>query len=183
MNSTTSLIARQLSLSMYKGKGKIVKKIVIISTMLLLITLTGCSNKQKEKVIESNLGDAKVTESAVDEDAVITINGKNARDTIHHIHTFYNGTICYGGYKDVSEKDQLEMARKIRKYIGEFNTENENLQDDLDKINSIATNIIKRGTSNSKSAYIALHKMFHDLDIYINDYEEEPFNVTNYGGK
>ena len=159
------------------------KKIVMVSTLLLLIMLTGCSNKQKEKVIENNLGDAKLTESAVDEDAVITINGKNAGDTIHHIHTFYNGTICYGGYKDVSEIDQLEMARKIRKYIGEFNTENENLQDDLDKINTIATKIIKRGTSNSESAYIALHKMFHDLDIYINDYKEEPFNVTNYRGK
>ena len=159
------------------------KKIIMVSTILLFITLTGCNNKQKEKVIENNLDDAKSTESAIDEDAVITINGKNAGDTIHHIHTFYNGTICYGGYKDVSENDQLEMARKIQKYIGEFNTENENLQDDLDKINTIATNISKRGTSNSESAYITLHRMFHDLDIYINDYKEEPFNVTKYRGK
>lgn len=159
------------------------KKIIIVSTILLFIILTGCSNKQKEKVIENNLDDAKLTESAIDEDAIITINEKNAGDTIHHIHTFYNGTICYGGYKDVSEKDQLEMARKILKYIEEFNTENENLQDDLDKINTIATNIRKRGTSNSESAYIALHRMFHDLDIYINGYKEKPFNVTNYRGK
>ena len=51
---------------------------------------------------------------------------------------------------------------------------------DFDRIRSLATSIIEK--DRDKQNVVILHRIFHDLDIDINSYENEDyFEVTNYG--
>ena len=51
---------------------------------------------------------------------------------------------------------------------------------DFDRIRSLATFIIEK--EKDKQNVVMLHRIFHDLDIDMNNYENEDyFEVTNYG--
>lgn len=101
-------------------------------------------------------------------------------------HDFYNETTGYGSISSLDWDKQRDEANVILDTLDEQlpNVENETLKNDLERIRELVNAVLDdRETDHVRS----LHRMFHDLDIALNDYNAydkiwnatETLNTTN----
>lgn len=98
---------------------------------------------------------------------------------VSEMHDFYNETTGYGGISSLDWERQKAKANTILDTLDEriADVEDEALNKDLERIQELADAIINgEETENVRS----LHRMFHDLDIALNDYNAYDiiWNVT-----
>ena len=96
---------------------------------------------------------------------------KNVGEFVSEKHAFYNDTTGYGAINSLNWEDQFQQAKNVEEKINDLlqTVENEPLKKDLSKIQQLAQRVQKE-----KDATIIrdLHRMFHDLDIALNDYSQ-----------
>ncbi|SFE04700.1 hypothetical protein SAMN05216238_107191 [Lentibacillus persicus] len=88
---------------------------------------------------------------------------------VSETHEFYNETTGYGGISSLDWQNQREKATAILETLDEQlpTVEDEALKQDLREIQTLANAVTEEeDASNVRS----LHRMFHDLDIGLNDY-------------
>ncbi|WP_010529721.1 hypothetical protein [Lentibacillus jeotgali] len=99
---------------------------------------------------------------------------------VSETHDFYNETTGYGGISSLDWNEQEKRANTILSTLDEeiANINDEALTKDLKQIQGLA-NAVKNEekTENIRT----LHRMFHDLDIALNDYNayDVIWNATN----
>ncbi|QKY68343.1 hypothetical protein [Lentibacillus sp. CBA3610] len=94
-------------------------------------------------------------------------------------HDFYNETTGYGGISSLDWDRQREEANLILNTLEDKLPEVEDnvLQADLERIRELANGVINE----KESGHVrTLHRMFHDLDIAMNDYNtyDKIWNAT-----
>ena len=103
----------------------------------------------------------------------------NESELIQQAHHFYNQTAGWGRIDSLNWEEQQQFCQILLNSLDVIK-EKESLVKDFDHIRSLAT-IIKE-KEKDKQNVVMLHRIFHDLDIDINNYENEDyFEVTNYG--
>jgi hypothetical protein len=94
-------------------------------------------------------------------------------------HHFYNQTVGWGKIKSLNWQEQQQYSQLLLDSLDAIE-EKESLTIDFNYINSLATFIIEK--DKDKDHVILLHRIFHDLDMDVNKYENDDyFEVTNYG--
>jgi len=94
-------------------------------------------------------------------------------------HQFYNNTTGWGRIEALNWQDQQEFAQLLLTSLSQIEKK-ESMQKDFTHIQSLATFIVE--DNKDKEHVILLHRIFHDLDIDVNQYEHEDyFDVTHYG--
>ncbi len=137
---------------------------------------------------------SKQTSNQVKGQAVLTSNGEKMiekkveiasepfvshSELIQKGHQFYNDTTGWGRIEVLNWEDQQKFAQILLISLNEIE-EKESLQKDLNHIQSLATFIVEN--NKEKEHILFLHRIFHDLDIDVNQYEHEDyFDVTQYG--
>ncbi|SFB28921.1 hypothetical protein SAMN04488072_11363 [Lentibacillus halodurans] len=101
-------------------------------------------------------------------------------------HDFYNETTGYGGISSLDWDEQRKEANAILEILDEElpDVEDGALQEDLEHIQELANAVMNEEDS---SRVRSLHRIFHDLDIALNDYNTydkiwnatETLNTTN----
>ncbi|ALX48907.1 hypothetical protein [Lentibacillus amyloliquefaciens] len=88
---------------------------------------------------------------------------------ISDTHDFYNETTGYGGMSSLDWENQREKANTILDTLDDqlSAVEDETLKQDLEEIQTLANAVTDREEPNDVRS---LHRMFHDLDIGLNDY-------------
>ena len=100
-------------------------------------------------------------------------------ELIQKAHNFYNQTAGWGRVDSLNWEEQKRFCQLVV-YSLDVIKEKETLVKDFEHIRSLATAIIEK--DRDKQNVVMLHRIFHDLDIDINNYENEDyFEVTNYG--
>jgi hypothetical protein len=100
-------------------------------------------------------------------------------ELIQQAHHFYNQTTGWGKIDSLNWEEQKKFCQILLSSLDVIN-EKESLVKDFDHIRSLATTIKEK--EKDKQNVIMLHRIFHDLDIDMNNYENEDyFEVTNYG--
>ncbi|MBY0096728.1 hypothetical protein [Mesobacillus maritimus] len=125
------------------------------------------------KVVASNTV-AEFTEEAE------TSKYKNVGLFIKEFHDTYNDSLGWGGIDSVKWNEQKDIATEILNVMETIQTENQALQQDLDKISSYAKEVISG--KEDKDNLLKLHRFFHDLDIEFNGYGDtkDYYNITTY---
>ncbi|GGK02267.1 hypothetical protein GCM10007063_25710 [Lentibacillus kapialis] len=99
---------------------------------------------------------------------------------VSETHDFYNETTGYGGMSSLDWKKQTKKANTIRSTLDEKmrNVNDKALTKDLERIRELAKAVVN--TENKENVRM-LHRMFHDLDIALNDYNayDVIWNATN----
>lgn len=98
--------------------------------------------------------------------------GKKNQDIgqlVSETHEFYNETTGYGGISSLDWNKQTEKANTILSVLDEKMTDvnDEVLTKDLERIQKLADAVMNQEKTEDVRA---LHRMFHDLDIALNDY-------------
>ncbi|WP_246202571.1 hypothetical protein [Virgibacillus doumboii] len=98
---------------------------------------------------------------------------------VSKMHDFYNETTGYGGIAALDWDKQQKQADKVLNALKENipNVKNEKLTMDLERIQELA-NAAQKEKKTEHVRY--LHRMFHDLDIALNNYKayDKIWNVT-----
>jgi hypothetical protein len=103
----------------------------------------------------------------------------NESELIQEAHNFYNQTAGWGRIDSLNWEEQKRFCRIVVNSLDVIQ-EKESLIKDFERIRSLVTTIIEK--DRDKQNVVMLHRIFHDLDIDINNYENEDyFEVTNYG--
>ena len=98
---------------------------------------------------------------------------------IQQAHHFYNQTAGWGRIDSLNCEEHRKFSQLLLNSLDVIK-EKESLVKDFDRIRSLATFIIEK--EKDKQNVVMLHRIFHDLDIDMNNYENEDyFEVTNYG--
>jgi hypothetical protein len=100
-------------------------------------------------------------------------------EIIQQAHHFYNQTAGWGRIDSLNWEKQKEFAQLLLVSLDVIE-EKESLRKDFEHIHSLASFINEK--DKDKQNIILLHRIFHDLDIDMNNYENDDyFEVTNYG--
>lgn len=100
-------------------------------------------------------------------------------ELIQQAHNFYNQTAGWGRIDSLNWEEQKRFCQILLNSLDVIQ-EKESLVKDFERIRSLTTTVIEK--DRDKQNVVMLHRIFHDLDIYINNYENEDFfEVTNYG--
>ena len=103
----------------------------------------------------------------------------NETELIGQAHHFYNQTAGWGRIDSLNWEEHRKFSQLLLNSLDAIK-EKESLVKDFDRIRSLATFIIEK--EKDKQNVVMLHRIFHDLDIDMNNYENEDyFEVTNYG--
>ncbi|MFC0525274.1 hypothetical protein ACFFGV_16960 [Pontibacillus salicampi] len=110
-------------------------------------------------------------------------------DFIAQMHSFYNNTLGYGGYKSIDDQKQREQARKVLSYLQGQDSYEEIEWSDIESIQAHAQTALAKMDPSSDDdptqSLLYLHRYFHDLDVGLNDYDaaEKIWGVTKTVGK
>ncbi|MGM0899664.1 MAG: hypothetical protein ACQEXB_00860 [Bacillota bacterium] len=128
---------------------------------------------ESEKVVASET----VAEFTEEEE---TSKYKNVGLFIKEFHDKYNDTLGWGGIDSVKWNEQKDISTEILNVMDTIQTENQALQQDLDRISSYAKTVISG--KKDKDTLLKLHRYFHDLDIEFNGYgnTKDYYNITTY---
>lgn len=131
------------------------------------------ANDDGENVVESETI-AEFTEEAE------TSKYKNVGLFIDEFHDNYNDTLGWGRIDSVNWNEQKDIATEILNVMDTIQTENQALQQDLEKISSYAKTVTSG--KKDKDTLLKLHRYFHDLDIEFNGYGDtkDYYNITKY---
>lgn len=90
---------------------------------------------------------------------------------VSDIHNFYNETTGYGRIDSLNWEQQKKKAKEIANELQEkaAKIENKSLERDIEEILNLTKDIQDKKET---SVVRALHRMFHDLDIALNSYNE-----------
>ena len=95
-------------------------------------------------------------------------------------HKFYNNTTGYGKINSLTLSEQKKNAEGIIQLLPKLESSTA-LQTDLNRIRLLAENIVN-GKNDLKSNVLYLHRMFHDLDVFVNKFtHKDEFKVTDFG--
>lgn len=98
---------------------------------------------------------------------------------VSNSHDFYNDTTGYGDIESLDWDKQQERAGKILTSLDELlpNVKDKDLRSDLQRIQELAAKV---KDNNDKEKVRYLHRIFHDLDIALNNYKayDRIWNVT-----
>ncbi len=119
--------------------------------------LSGGETKSVEKTAQGNTEAAAA--SSEDQSGI----SKGINQFVKDEHHFYNQTLGYGGKDEIDYKKQRKEADYILEYLDQQDDYGEVKDSDIEKIRKLA----------GLDKFVELHRMFHDLDIAINNY-------TNY---
>lgn len=94
---------------------------------------------------------------------------QNVGEFIAEKHAFYNDTTGYGAINSLNWEDQRQQAKDVEEKVIEIlpTVENDSLKKDLLIIQQLAQ---RAQTENEVTIIRDLHRMFHDLDIALNEY-------------
>ena len=105
---------------------------------------------------------------------------ENGHDFIEEFHGFYNDTLGWGKVNTADYDKQRATAVRIVELIKSAEIPNEQLNGDFKLIESYANQVI---ASDDRDAMLKLHRLLHDLDIYLNGYSRAgSFGVTEFKG-
>lgn len=154
--------------------------------LLMMVLMQGCDKGQG--YMPDGDEEYEVVEEPAEEDIATVGDGNTKVHTlVSYCHKFYNKTICYNGYKNADGKEQRLMAEEILEMLEEVSTENDNLSKDIIEAKKVMEYIIDNSSEHSvelEKQYIRAHRLFHDLDIYLNGYDyKKAWGVTSYKGK
>ncbi|MFC4558977.1 hypothetical protein ACFO3D_12315 [Virgibacillus kekensis] len=98
---------------------------------------------------------------------------------VAEMHEFYNETTGYGAIESLDWENQRAKAEEILNMLEKQipAVENKPLKADLERIRGLANAAIE---NKDKADIKLLHRMFHDLDIALNEYKayDQIWNVT-----
>ncbi|SDJ82223.1 hypothetical protein [Sediminibacillus albus] len=95
---------------------------------------------------------------------------ENVGEFVSDTHSFYNDTTGYGRIDNLDWSEQTAKAEEILDTLNAMlpEVEDEALKSDLQEIERLANVLIEE---QQKGQAKSLHRMFHDLDIALNDYK------------
>ncbi len=104
----------------------------------------------------------------------------DGHEFIIDFHQFYNVTLCWGRVNTANYKEQKDKALEIIEALEGIEINNKDLYDDFIQIENLAKKVVE---NDNRKAMIALHRLFHDLDIHLNGYtRDDIFGVTAFKG-
>lgn len=111
--------------------------------------------------------------------ATIGRDNKEVGLFISETHHFYNRTTGYGAINSIEWNEQRNRATEVITIIDDLlpTVDNDALENDLKQIRQLAEQVM----NDKESTLIRdLHRMFHDLDIALNNYDgyDKIWNVT-----
>ena len=134
-------------------------------------------NKEKDEDASSNVLHEPTSKDIVQ---FATNEFENGHDFIEEFHGFYNDTLGWGKANTADYDEQRAKAVRIVELIKSAEIQNEQLNGDFKLIESYANQVI---ASDERDSMLKLHRLFHDLDIYLNGYSRaNSFGVTEFKG-
>jgi hypothetical protein len=125
---------------------------------------------------------SKVIHEPTSKDIIVfsTNEFENGHVFIEEFHGFYNDTLGWGKANTADYDKQQATAVRIVELIKSAEIQNEQLNGDFKLIESYANQVIE---SDDPDSMLKLHRLFHDLDIYLNGYSRaDSFGVTEFKG-
>lgn len=123
--------------------------------------------------------DEEIIENIEEVQATVGDDQETVGDFIADMHQFYNKTTGYGAINALDREEQRKHAKKVVEAVDGylFDIEDDALIKDLKYIKKLALDVLQH---EKKSSIRDLHRMFHDLDIALNNYDEydKIWNVT-----
>ena len=109
----------------------------------------------------------------------VGVEHKDIGGFISKTHEFYNKTTGYGAINKINWDEQVKEAEMIVKEVNRLlpGTENSALKKDLHELQDLAEQVL---ANQDLELIKKLHRVAHDLDIALNDYEgyDKIWNVT-----
>lgn len=131
---------------------------------------------------EKGVGSSKVIHEPTSKDIIVfsTNEFENGHAFIEEFHGFYNDTLGWGKANTADYDKQRATAVRVVELIKSAEIQNEQLNGDFKLIESYANQVIE---SDDLDSMLKLHRLFHDLDIYLNGYSRaNSFGVTEFKG-
>lgn len=155
--------------------------IAIIISLLLFFNVFGLSFSslfsKSGHTIDPN--DEELLESIEEVQATVGDDQETVSDFIAQMHQFYNETTGYGAINSLDWEEQRKHAKEVVEAVDEHlsDIDDEALVKDLKYIKKLAEEALEY---EKKSSIRDLHRMFHDLDVALNNYDEydKIWNVT-----
>jgi hypothetical protein len=125
---------------------------------------------------------SKVIHEQTSKDIIVfsTNEFENGHDFIEEFHGFYNDTLGWGKANTADYDKQRATAVRIVELIKSAEIQNEQLNGDFKLVESYANQVIE---SDDLDSMLKLHRLFHDLDIYLNGYSRaNSFGITEFKG-
>ena len=123
----------------------------------------------------------KVVNEPADRSIITLGNGKDGHSFIAEYHRFYNNTLGWGRIDHANHAEQIETAEEILAHMEGAIINNPEIAEDFEQIKKYAHTVLKK---DDRKAMRMLHRLFHDLDIYLNGYDyHQTFGVTKYRGE
>ncbi|WP_053220140.1 hypothetical protein [Virgibacillus senegalensis] len=138
------------------------------------------SEQETDEPSESGQTQEELEENAKKTRESVGKEYEDVGDFIAEAHDFYNDTTGYGRIDNLDWSEQEKEAEEILVVLDETipKVEDEALKSDLEKIDQLADAAVE---NENKKTIRSLHRMFHDLDIALNDYKgtNKIWGVTN----
>ncbi len=128
------------------------------------------AKEEKDKTDNNKEAKAKETVDKVEEvQDTVGQSHKEIGKFVSDMHDFYNETTGYGAINSLDWDEQTKQAEKVSVGIDEEITsvKSDVLRTDLEHIKQTADTVLSKKTTDSVRN---LHRLFHDLDIALNDY-------------
>jgi hypothetical protein len=139
--------------------------------------------EMREESFEKGGESTEVVNEPVDKSIVTMADGSDGHTFVSYYHDFYNETLTYGKLEasDYNPERQAGFAQEILSKLDGFETTNQELKLDFDKIKYEASLVT---IEDHPETLRQLHRLFHDLDIYFNGYSyHQTWGVTDFTGE
>lgn len=137
-------------------------------------------NEDKEDINSSEEFDKEVVNEPTPTSVITMSDGSDGHRFISTYHTFYNKTLGHGKIHSANYDEQVTTAKEILQKLENVEITNDAITNDFQSIEENAEKLIDK---NSDKTLRNIHRLFHDLDIYLNGYDRNPlFHVTEYKG-
>ncbi|SDL90948.1 hypothetical protein [Sediminibacillus halophilus] len=141
---------------------------------------TETSEQQTDESSGSGQSQEELEEKAEETRESVGKEYEDVGDFVAETHDFYNDTTGYGRIDNLDWSEQETEAEEIITVLDDMlpKVEDDALKSDLEKIQQLATSAVE---DDDKKTIRSLHRMFHDLDIALNDYQgtDKIWGVTN----
>ncbi|MFQ3544302.1 hypothetical protein Q7A53_09445 [Halobacillus rhizosphaerae] len=134
--------------------------VVLIIGVISAVSFSLLSEGETKSVESTAQGDAEAAADSSEDQSRVS---KGINQFVKDEHHFYNQTLGYGGKDEIDYKKQRKEADYILEYLDQQHEYGEVQESDIEKIRKLA----------GLDEFVELHRMFHDLDIAVNNY-------TNY---
>jgi hypothetical protein len=173
-----------------KKYGYIIAGLILMMAFAYILSFTNESTadqtasdrveKPNHEVSESkSINDNREDEDETEKEGGLVGPTTEEKQLISEQHKFYNKTTGWGSISSLEWKNQQQNAELLIKELSETKI-SDKLETDFNHLLKLAT-LLAEGKKDKKLV-LYLHRVFHDLDIEVNDYRtKDYYGVTAYG--